>query len=63
MSIAIKAVIQHHAALTRIDEMRREAAKRRRFDAPAGTNRRPGRTRSLRTSVRWARLTPKGETA
>jgi hypothetical protein len=63
MSIAIKAVIQHHAALARIDEMHREVAARRRFHAPAETNRHPSRSRSLAASARWLRLTPKGETA
>jgi hypothetical protein len=60
MSSAIKAVIQHEAALARIDEMHRRAAAGR-FDVNTERKRRRSRHRSLHAGVRRLRVALKGE--
>ena len=47
MSSAIKAMIQHQAALAQIDEMHRQAAARTRLHVPARTNRHQSGRRTL----------------
>jgi hypothetical protein len=62
MSSAIKAVIQHEAALAQIDEMHRRQAARR-FDVNTEKRRHRRRRRSLPAGVRRLRVALKGESA
>jgi hypothetical protein len=60
---AIKAIIQHQAALAQIDEMHRQAAMRRRVYVPAERRRRHGSRRSLAIRMRTLRPVLRGERA
>jgi hypothetical protein len=63
MSSAIKAIIQHQAALSRIDELQRQAATRRRFDLPVATTRRQPSSRPRALVARSRRPVLRGEGA
>jgi len=63
MSSAIKAMIQHQAALAQIDEMHRQAAARTRLHVPARTNRHQSGRRTLTARARTLRLALRGESA
>jgi len=60
MSNAIKAMIQHQAALAQIGEMHRRATARTRPHVPARANRHHSRRRALTARVLTLRLALRG---